>query len=266
MKKTSVLLSVIMSSFALVAVASVTGDTLPSGIGNYNAFSTTGTSTHYLNVDEASCNGLTDYNFTSTVGSRDSYAVSLAAVPNGAAITSVAISPCASRVSGGGTDPVMNVFYRLNGAQSSDAGSYALTGTTPVAKFATSYSVSIAKNATTTFEIGAVLTSGTKGVRLSQIKAVFTYSTPPNAPSSLTATASGTAAVLNWSDNSFDETGFLIERSTDAFSYTQIASTTASTTSYTNSGLTSGNYFYRVRATNVAGNSAYSNTASTTIP
>ena len=80
------------------------------------------------------------------------------------------------------------------------------------------------------------------------------------------STPSTTQINLLWTDNSSDETGFKIERKTGAGgTYAQIATVGASVTSYSNTGLTPGTtYFYRVRATNASGDSAYSNEASTT--
>ncbi len=176
-----------------VALASTALSVLPSGVGNYNQFTTTGTSTHYLNVDETTCNGLTDYNQTSKVANRDSYAVSLSGVPDGAVISSIAIIPCAGRAAVGGVNPVMNVFYRSNGVNSADAGAYSINLAVPGTLATTTYSgLSIVKNASSTLEVGAVLTSGTKGIRLSRIAAIVTYETIPAAPSNLTGTVSTT--------------------------------------------------------------------------
>jgi hypothetical protein len=263
----SVSLVFIALGFAFIANAATLVQLAPNGVGNYNQFTTVGTTTHYLNVDEATCNGLTDYNQTSTVGNRDSYAVSLSGVPDGAVITSVAIKPCASRVTSGGADPVANVFYRWNGANSTDSGAYALTGTTPVELATTTYPVSLTKTSTSSLEIGSVLASGARGIRLSRVAVQLTYDTVPAAPSNLTSSVSTTSlAVLGWNDNSSNETSFKIERATSSFVFTQIASTTANTTGYVDSGLSSGTYFYRVRASNAIGNSPYSNIATTTIP
>jgi len=87
---------------------------------------------------------------------------------------------------------------------------------------------------------------------------------PPATPSNLTASTQGKRAInLNWTDNSNNETGFKIERGTDGVNFSQITTVGANVTTYKNSGLTSGvTYFYRVRATNGAGDSGYSNVAS----
>jgi len=92
---------------------------------------------------------------------------------------------------------------------------------------------------------------------------------PPNTPSDLIATPISSSQLnLTWQDNSSDETGFKIERKTGTGSYSQIATVGANVTSYSNSGLSANiTYYYRVRAYNAAGNSAYSNEASaTTLP
>ncbi|MBI5383637.1 MAG: fibronectin type III domain-containing protein, partial [Verrucomicrobia bacterium] len=90
--------------------------------------------------------------------------------------------------------------------------------------------------------------------------------TPPAAPSGLTASAASASQInLAWTDNANNETGFALERSTDNATFTQIATVGANVTSYANTGLSaSTTYYYRVRASNAAGNSAYSATASAT--
>jgi hypothetical protein len=92
---------------------------------------------------------------------------------------------------------------------------------------------------------------------------------PPAAPSNLTATTvSGASIQLTWKDNStYPNTanGFDIEESTDAVHFTQVATASAGSISYTVGGLqTSTTYTFRIRAFNNIGNSAYSGTASAT--
>jgi predicted phage tail protein len=90
--------------------------------------------------------------------------------------------------------------------------------------------------------------------------------TPPAAPVSLTATAiSSNRMDLAWSDNSTNEDGFAIERSTNGVNFNQITTLGANATGYSDLGVTaSTTYFYRVRAFNNTGFSGYSNTASAT--
>ena len=93
-----------------------------------------------------------------------------------------------------------------------------------------------------------------------------TLGTPPADPSSLTAqAASPTQINLVWSDQSGNESGFRIERSTDGANFTEIAVTAANATSYQSTGLTASTlYYYRVRAYNATGTSGYTNIASAT--
>jgi len=93
--------------------------------------------------------------------------------------------------------------------------------------------------------------------------------TPPTAPSSLSATAtSGTQVNLSWtaSTDNVGVTGYLIERCSGASCATFSQIGTSTTATYSDTTVSSGvSYSYRVRATDGAGNlSAYSNTATVT--
>jgi hypothetical protein len=90
------------------------------------------------------------------------------------------------------------------------------------------------------------------------------FSVPrPVAPSNLTATPLSTSSIrLAWADNATNESGYLLERSADGTTFTTIATLGANTTAYDDTGLAEGTtYYYRVRAFNVAGQSAPSNVA-----
>jgi hypothetical protein len=91
---------------------------------------------------------------------------------------------------------------------------------------------------------------------------------PPAAPTNLAATApSSNQVTLTWNDNSTDEKAFKVYRSTDAVTYTDITHPGPNSTSYTDTGLTANTtYYYKVRAYNDAGSSAYSNTVSVKTP
>lgn len=85
---------------------------------------------------------------------------------------------------------------------------------------------------------------------------------PPEAPSDLNTRAdSYDKIVLNWVDNGVHETTFHIERSDDGVTYTHIADVPGDTEEYLDSGLSIGNYVYRVNASNDEGYSDYSNTS-----
>ena len=93
----------------------------------------------------------------------------------------------------------------------------------------------------------------------------ITVTAPPLAPSNLTAQAySGSQITLRWTDNSNNETGFKIERKTGSKgTWAQIALVGSNVRTYSNTSLSKTTlYYYRLRAYNGAGNSAYSNTVS----
>ncbi len=86
--------------------------------------------------------------------------------------------------------------------------------------------------------------------------------TPPAAPSALTAVHSTGAVTLNWVDNAADETGFVIERCAvaDCSTAGQIGTVGANTVTFVDTFFTLDNS-YRVRAVNVVGTSVGSNVA-----
>lgn len=256
-----------LALFASSVSAATTSTLLPISDGNYTQFNPNSGSVHYTRVDESSCNGNTDFNRETTTGQRDSYGVSLSSIPNGSQITQIDLTPCASKNTNGGQNTTMNVFYRLNGVNSSDAGGYALTTTTPSDLTSTSFSgLSTVKTSSTTLESGAVFTAGNRGLKLSRLATVVTY-TIFASPSALSANAvSGSQIDLSWTDNTTFEDGFKIERSPNGTSgWTEVGNNSANDTTYSDYGLSAGTtYYYRVYAYNTGGNSSNSNTANAT--
>lgn len=70
------------------------------------------------------------------------------------------------------------------------------------------------------------------------------------APSNLIATAVSASRInLTWNDNSGNESQFRIERGLSSTTFAEIASVSANSTAYADTGLTAGTtYYYRVRA------------------
>ncbi len=86
----------------------------------------------------------------------------------------------------------------------------------------------------------------------------------PDTPSGLTAQpVSHEAIYLTWTDNSDNETGFIIERWSMGADWVTVGVAGANAASYTDSPLSySWEYHYRIRAYNAGGNSDYSNETS----
>ncbi len=90
--------------------------------------------------------------------------------------------------------------------------------------------------------------------------------TAPDAPTTLAVTGVTSSSIsLSWIDNAGDETGFELERSTDGTNFSMVATIPANDESFTDIGLAaSATYYYRLRAVNGSGNSAYSGPVSDT--
>src|SRR5207253_597147 len=86
----------------------------------------------------------------------------------------------------------------------------------------------------------------------------------PAAPTNLTAAVASTTQInLAWTDNSSNQGGFQIRRSTDGVNFTFLVTIAADVTTYSDTGLTPGSqYYYQVAAVNAAGTSDSSNVAS----
>jgi Legume lectin domain/Fibronectin type III domain len=147
-----------------------------------------------------------------------------------------------------------------------------IVDTTTNATATLSYTVNIPSTiGSNTAYIG--FTGATGGASVTQDILNWTYAplptTVPAAPTNLTATvASGTQVNLAWTDNSTNESGFIIMRKIGSTgTYAQVGVTAAGATSYADTALTvNTNYYYKVAATNSVGTSAYTNEASVTTP
>jgi FtsP/CotA-like multicopper oxidase with cupredoxin domain len=145
--------------------------------------------------------------------------------------------------------------------------SYVDTLVAPVAPSSYQYRVSAVKNTGTGLAAVNTATAAQSAV------AVLDYSVPL-APTILSATPGATTTVnVAWTDNATNETGFSVQRASDA-AFTKSLSTktaagavTGPTGSYLATGLTAGKvYYFRVAATNAVGTSAYSTAVTITAP
>lgn len=94
--------------------------------------------------------------------------------------------------------------------------------------------------------------------------------TPPAAPSNLGASPSSTSQIdLSWTDNADEEANYEVAHSTNGSGgpFNALATLPANTTTYAHTGLSlNSEHCYQVRATNVAGASAWSSAACATTP
>jgi fibronectin type 3 domain-containing protein len=128
----------------------------------------------------------------------------------------------------------------------------------------TSYAnTGLAASTTYYYRVLATNSSGTSAASAtaSAKTVAATTSSIPNAASNFMAwSTSNTTAQLSWQDNSNNETGFKVSYSLDGVHWYFLGTTGANVTSVQVSGLSYGTrYYFRVNATNAAGDSAASN-------
>jgi len=214
------------------------------GTWNTTTFSTVRIGANYLH-DGNTAKGTKSVTYTPSISPAGKYIVQIYYNGGSSRATNV---PVDIVYNGGSTTVTLN--------QSINGGTWFSLGTYPFAA-GTDGSVTIRTTGTTQFVIA-------DAVR-------FILGPAPADPSGLTATPVSSSQInLTWTDNSSNETGFKVERATDS-GFTQnlilVTTTAANATSYNDTGLSAvTTYFYRVRATNTAGDSANSATASATTP
>jgi Glycine rich protein len=126
----------------------------------------------------------------------------------------------------------------------------------------------------------------TQGANTGNGSLSITYTAPPAAPTNLQRTAGATYSPtdisLQWTDNSTNETNFVLERgkrssanqliTDNSIVWTAVAPAPAANTTtyrdYSATGLTANlfGYFYRIKAVNSAGSSAYANNSDGALP
>ena len=153
------------------------------------------------------------------------------------------------------TDVAHDTGYEV---ERSPNGSNAWTQIATTAKDVVTYTdTGLTQNTTYYYRVRATGTVGNGNY--SDVASATTPAQVPNAPSGLTATQIGNSAnaKLQWTDNSGDEDGFKIESSPDSSTWTEIDTNAADDDDY--NANSADNLYFRVRAYNANGNSAYSN-------
>ena len=129
----------------------------------------------------------------------------------------------------------------------------------------TSYvDMTVSPNTTYRYRVLAFNAAGISGI--SNTPSVTTPGMAPATPSNLrVTTVAATSITIAWNDNSTNELGFYIERSTNGTTWNRIGSVSANVTTFTSTGLrVNRTYWYRVQAQNAAGVSQYSNIVNAT--
>jgi hypothetical protein len=212
---------------------------------------------------------------TSATSSADRFTFTSQTVSAGNSSASFATSSVVT----GNTDTLTIVVKDTTNAIISGLGNsafgFSLSGGASAGTFGTVTESSTKGTYTTAFTGTTIGTASTVTIKVSGVTltsqptiTVNAASGSPTAPSNLSfntsaALASSSHLSLQWTDNSSNETSFLIDRSTDGTNFTQITSVGANVTTYKDVNLAPGTkYYYRVRASNANGNSAYTNVAS----
>ncbi len=190
-----------------------------------------------------------------------------APVPPPAAPTGLTATATTTQISLGWVDQSSNeTGFRIE--RSVDGGSYSVL--TSVGANSTSLvDTAVTTGSTYSYVVVAVNTAGDSAASNEASATVPSGPPPaPAAPSDLSGVAvSRTEINLSWTDNATTETGFVVQRSTNGSSWTQIGTPGEDATSFSSTGLKRNTlYYYRVLAYNGSGNSAWSPTISVRTP
>ena len=220
---------------------------LPAGATSYSDIGLTEATAYYYRVRSRNGGGASGW----AVSGQVTTPLSLPSAPQSA--TATAVSP--TRIDVGWVDAAMNeAGYRVE--RSIDGTNWIEIANPPAN--ATGYSdTTVVERTTYQYRVRTFNASGTSG--WSNTASATTPATPPNAPVALTATqVSLTRINLTWTDTSTNETGFVLERSSDGTTWTILGGTlAANTTTYSDIGLADGVHWYRVKATRFGVSSAY---------
>lgn len=161
------------------------------------------------------------------------------------------------------TDPALETAFTL---QARLVGATNWTDLATLGQNVTQYTTS-GLSPETSYEFRIKADTASASSAWSSILMVQTLAIPPTTPVLNTPIATFTSVTLSWSDPSY-ETAIILERSaTNASTWMVLATLPANTTGYTDTNVaTLVTYYYRVKGTNSAGDSAYSTIRNITVP
>ncbi len=255
------------STGAITSYSWTFGDGTTSTVANpVKVYSTAGTYTVALKVTgPGGANTSTKSNYITVTTGSDTTPPSAPGTPSATASGSAQINLSW----GAATDNVGVTGYRIERCTGSSCSTFAQIATSTGTTFSNS---GLAASTTYRYRVRATDAAGNLGAYSAIAQATTTGgtdTTPPSAPGTPSATASGSAQInLSWgaATDNVGVTGYRIERCTGSScsTFAQIATSTGTT--FSNSGLAaSTTYRYRVRATDAAGNlGAYSAIAQAT--
>ena len=234
---------------------SVIASNLPANSTSYADATASAGTTYVYRVDAYNASSTSNY-------SNQATATTVTVAPSG--LTATPVSP--GQVNLAWSDLTGETGFRVE--RSLDRVTWGLVGTTGAG--VTSFQdATVSIGTSYQYRVEAVNSGGTSSC--SNVAAATTPAAPvpPAAPLGLVAVAgSATRVTLTWHDNSSNESGFYIERSTNGGKgWTQIAQVGSNVTSYTDTSVSAcKTYSYRVCGYNSSGTSAYSNVAKVTTP
>jgi fibronectin type 3 domain-containing protein len=234
--------------------------TIPANTTSYTDIGLGSSATYYYKIQATNAGGNSSWSNEASA-KTDTPPATIPAAPS----TLIATASGTSVINLAWTDNATNETSCILQRSLTSGSGFATIAT--LASNTTSYSNTGLSSSTTYFyRVQASNSNGSSA--WSNVANATTALAPPAAPSNLVSSAAGCSSIkLTWVDKSNNETSFELRRSTSlSGTYSTIATLTANTRTYTNTGLTTGRkYYYKVRAKNSAGNSAYSNTVSATV-
>jgi fibronectin type 3 domain-containing protein len=234
--------------------------TTGAGVTSFSDNGRSASTTYSYRIQAVNSGGGSAYSNTASATTLD--APTVPAAPSGL----VASAMSSSRIDLTWSDVEGLTSYQVE--RSVDGTNWTIVGTTGADVTAFS-DTGLAGSTTYSYRIQAINDAGASPYStIASATTLASSSTPPAPPSNLTADANRNRVMLQWSDNSVNEAGFRVERSSDnGTSWSVIAEVGVDSKNSQDRSVRSGQtYLYRVRSFNAAGESAASNEVRVTIP